>query len=321
MILLWSVAFIVALALLIYSSERFTTAAEKLGLHYGMSPFIVGVTIVSIGTSLPELAAGVIAANNGTTEIVVGNVIGSNISNLFLILGLGAVVATWKKKLKFEFNFSSVDMPLFLGSVFLLAFAIWDGYFSLGEAIIFFLAYLMYMLYSINTGKKAVKKEEAMIEKNIPHQYQKKGFPAKSFVTVVVCAFLIYIGAQLTVDSIIQLSFLLNVNSEIIALSAVALGTSLPELSVTIAAARKGSLELALGNVIGSNIFNTFMVMAIPAFVKDLVISQSILQFHLPLLIGGSVLVFLMMLDKEMTKWKGNFLILFYLFFLVELFL
>lgn len=320
MLVLWISLFILSLAILIFSADKFTTAAEKIGLHYHISPFIVGITIVSIGTSLPELASGVIAVLQESSEIVVGNVVGSNISNIFLILGLSAIVATWKKPLTFQFDFASPDLPLFILSVLFLWYFVVDGTFGMLEAILFLIAYIAYMAYSIHIAKNSKKQKNTLVEKHIS-KLQPQGFPIKSFIILVVGGIFIYLGARFTVDSILQISSQLNIGSEIIALSAVALGTSLPELSVSLAAARKRKFELALGNIIGSNIFNTLIVMAIPTFVGSLVVPKQILFFHVPLMVGGSTLLLLMLLDKRITKWKGVFLCLFYIVFILEMFL
>ena len=126
-ILISVLVFIISLAVLIKASSKFTGAAEKIGLYLGISPFIVGVTIVSAGTSLPELVSSIVAILSGSSEIVVGNVIGSNITNIFLVLGIVGVVGG---KLHIEYELIHVDLPLFVGSSFLLTLMLWDRVFS-----------------------------------------------------------------------------------------------------------------------------------------------------------------------------------------------
>ena len=130
----------------------------------------------------------------------------------------------------------------------------------------------------------------------------------------------IYIGARYTVESVIELSKILNIGTEIIAMSAVTLGTSLHELMVTVSAVRRGNAEMAVGNILGSNIFNTFAVMGIPALFGALVIPQNIIAFGLPMMIIATLLFFFMTQEREITKWEGYILLLFYVFFIGKLF-
>ncbi len=198
----------------------------------------------------------------------------------------------------------------------LLLFTIWDGVFTWREGIILLLGMVIYLWYttasqkdleSQQTQKKAVKtKRESLSWKTI-------------FVLLASCVF-IFLGAKFTIDSIIELSAILNIGTEIIAMSAVALGTSLPELMVTISAAKQGNAEMAVGNVLGSNIFNSFVVMGVPAFFGSLSISQEVLMFSFPVMIAATLLYFFMTQEKEITKWEGWFLILFYGFFIAKIF-
>lgn len=142
----------------------------------------------------------------------------------------------------------------------------------------------------------------------------------KTLTILIVSAFFIYLGAEYTIESVIKLSKILNIGKEIIAISAVALGTSLPELMVTVSAARKGKPEIAVGNVLGSNIFNALAVMGMPAFFGTLIIPHSILTFGLPMMLVATLLYFFMTQDKEITKWEGWMLIIFYVFFIGKVF-
>ena len=149
-IFIWIGIFIISLFVLIKSSEFFTEYAEKVGIYFGMPTFIFGVTIVSIGTSLPELISSIFAVIKGSSEIVVGNVIGSNIANIFLVLGIAAIIC---KKLKISYELSHVDFPLLIGSTFLLSVTILDGIFTISDGILCLFAFLVYLLYTFNTQK------------------------------------------------------------------------------------------------------------------------------------------------------------------------
>jgi cation:H+ antiporter len=307
-LLTWSVVFIISLFVLIKASDFFTESAEKIGLHFGVPAFIVGVTIVAFGTSLPEIITSIISVLKDSSEIVVGNVVGSNIANIFLVFGLTAIIA---RKMTIAHDIIKVDLPFLAGSALLLAASIWDGEFNRFEAVLCLAGLGIYLLYSINSKDKH---EDEELEK------EKKQFPWKAGVMLVISGGFIYLGASFTIEAIIRLSDLLNLGKEVIAVSAVAFGTSLPELVVTISAVRKNKPELAVGNVLGSNIFNAFAVMGIPALIGPLAIPASIITFSLPMMLIATVLFILMMQDRKIANWEGWLLLLFYVFFIVRLF-
>ncbi|MHA1874834.1 MAG: calcium/sodium antiporter [Promethearchaeota archaeon] len=313
-LLIWIIIFIASLLVLIKASDYFTDSAEKIGLYFGLPAFIVGVTIVAIGTSLPELVSSIFAVLKDSSEIVVGNVVGSNITNIFLILGIAAIIG---KRIKIGYELINVDLPLLVGSAFLLAVTIWDGVFTLPEALLCIMGIILYLVYTINVEKKH---EDVEIKKEMKGKFNKRRLDWKTLVILVVSAFFIYLGAKYIVESVIRLSEILNVGKEIIAISVVALGTSLPELAVTVSAARKGKPEMAVGNVLGSNIFNALAVMGIPALVGTLIIPSSILMFGLPMMLIATLLYFFITQDKGITKWEGWLLVIFYVFFIGKLF-
>ena len=314
-ILIWIAVFVASLFVLIKASGYFTHSAEKIGLFFGLPVFIVGVTIVAIGTSLPELISSIFAVLRNSSEIVVGNVVGSNITNIFLILGIAAIVG---KKLKITYELIHVDLPILVGSAFLFAAMIWDGVFTLPEALLSIVGIIIYFLYTINSEKRH---EDVEIKKEMKEELRKKKkLDTKTIAILVVSAVFIFIGAKYTIESVIKLSEIFNLGKEIIAISVVALGTSLPELAVSITAVRKRKPEIAVGNILGSNIFNTFVVMGVPAFFGALIIPQSILSFGLPMMLIVTLMFFFITQEKEITKWEGYLLLLFYVFFIGKLF-
>jgi cation:H+ antiporter len=309
-LVLWIGIFVMALAVLIKASDYFTDSAEKIGIYFGLPAFIIGVTIVAVGTSLPELLSSIFAVLSDSSEIVVGNVIGSNIANIFLVLGVAAIIA---KKLEVTYELVHVDLPMLIGSAFILAITIWDGVFTSLEAIICLLGLIIYVWYTIKVGKEHEATEKAVKKKK---REEKKIFPWKELGIFLISMIFIFIGAKYTIESVINLSSILEIGKETIAITAVALGTSLPELVVSIQAARKGRAEMAVGNILGSNIFNSYAVMAIPAFVGTLVIPETILTFALPAMLIATLLYYFITQDRQITKWEGALLILFYVLFI-----
>ena len=219
-VLLFLGLFVVSLTVLLKASDWFVDSAEEIGLSLGISPFIIGVTIVAFGTSLPELAASVAAVVAGESELVISNIVGSNITNIALVLGLVAVIV---KQIELEYNIWHIDMPYLWGSAFLLWFALNDGAFSLFEAILFLIGIVIFLAYSFKgeDGEKTEKEEHPKAS-------------ARAYVLLLVGGILVWLSAEYTITAIKNLSELAGIPSTVIGLSAMALGTSLPEVIVSL---------------------------------------------------------------------------------------
>jgi cation:H+ antiporter len=312
----WIALFIVSLALLVKSSDFFTEAAESLGIYLGFPRFIVGVTIVSIGTSLPELVSSIFAMLDNSSEIILGNVVGSNIANIFLVLGCAAVIS----RLSITYDLINVDLPLFVGTVFFLGLTVWDLNFSKGEAILSLIAYGIYLFYAISVAQQENQDQEDRAKESGEDSQPDKISPTKDVIILILSSIGLCLGAKYTIDSVVEISELLQIGVEIIAVTAVALGTSLPELIVTISLAVKENPEMAIGNVLGSNIFNTFVVMGIPGLMGNIIIPETILQQALPLMVVATILFVFATQDKQVAKWEGLLFFIFYIWFIGQLF-
>lgn len=313
-IVLWAIIFIASLAVLVKASDYFIDSSEKIGLALGFSPFVIGITIVAIGTSLPELVSSIFAVLKGSSEMVVANVIGSNIANIFLILGIAAIVG---KKLTIEYKHLNVDLSFLMGSAILLGITIIDGKFTLIEAFMCLFLFVSYLFYSVSMEKK---EQDKQIKKEMKNYIDKKKFDYKTLLIFFASLIFIYFGAKYTVDAVIKLAEITKIGTEIITVSALALGTSLPELIVSIGAAKKGKGALAIGNIMGSNIFNALVVMGIPALLGTLIIPSTILAFSLPFMVIATFMFFFVSRGNNITRQEGVILIVFYLFFILKLF-
>ncbi len=288
-----------SLFVLIKGSDWFIDSAERLGLSLGASPFVIGVTIVAFGTSLPELAASISAVSNGHSEIVTGIVIGSNITNILLVLGL---VATVGRVVRMDYDIMDIDMPMLIGSAFLLWFCLADQYLSRFEAIIFLIGLAIFLVNSLTSGQASTDDRPKLTWKD--------------FLLLILGAVFVKYGADFTINAINQLAKGFNLTSTILAQTLVALGTSLPEVAVSITAALRGKPGIAVGNVLGSNIFNTYAVMSIPSFFGTLVISDDVTSFYLPFMVACSILFALISIGGRIVRWEGYMLLLFYAFFI-----
>ena len=313
---IWILVFLGSLAVLIKSSDVFVSAAEKIGLAFRLSPFLVGAIILAFGTSIPELVTSIYAVIAETSEIVVGNVVGSNIANVLLVLGSlgvagamggsGKLVEIHPKKIKIELFFFVISAVLF-------SFFIWDGQIAVYE-IAFLLAGLGAFLTLII--KQTTQQLPSTDDNN---QADTKGIAIQG-VLLLLSVVGIFFSAKYTIDAIINLSDLLNLPNEVIALSAVALGTSLPELMVSVMAVRKGQGDMAVGNILGSNIFNIFTVMSISRLFGELEIPVSILQFSLPIMLLATLSFFWIVRDKRLKMGEGIVLLVAYLLYNLELY-
>ncbi len=324
--IIWILVFAGTLVTLIISADFFIRAAERVGLALGVEPFIIGVTLIAMGTSLPELITSIVAVTleGASTEIVVGNVVGSNITNLCLVLG---VVAVASGQIRLEFDLMRVDLPMLMGSAFVLILSVQDGKFSLFEGLVCIGGMALYITYIFIQGKEDPGEisldPAAEVDQKVISNYT---FSWKEPLILIASAAIIYLSARFNVESIVRLSEIFGIGEGFIALTAVALGTSLPELVVSIVAVRSGNGEMAIGNVLGSNIFNVFAVMGIPRlFGKIIIDNQSPdggltdLDFSIYSMGAATLVAFFVLMDKKLIRWEGWLLLILYVLFLGNL--
>ncbi len=292
--------FLGSITVLLISSDKFVDSSEKVGLAMGIPSFVVGVTIVAFGTSLPELATSIVSVYSGTSEVVIGNAVGSNITNILLVLGSAAIFG---KGIKIDHDVMKTDMPMLFGSAFLLYFALQDLQLSISECLIFLVALAVFLSSSLKSDDES---EDIQKTKSNP----------KDWITIIIGAVLIYFSAKYTIESLKDLATMASIPTHVIAITVVALGTSLPEVVVSLSAAKKGNHGIAVGNVLGSNIFNTYAVMAIPGLLGNLTIPESTMLFSVPFMLAVSILFGMICLTKTISKWEGYMLIAFYVFFI-----
>ncbi len=315
---LWVATFVVSLIALVKSAGWFTEGAEELGIFLGVPSYVVGLTIVAIGTSLPELVSSIFAVAEGSPEIVAGNVVGSNITNICLVLGLAAILGG---RLFVSREIVKTDLPMLASSAALLGLTALDGTISRADGLLLLAGALIYGVYGLRIARPGPA-TQAKIEAAVAEELKVERGPLRPLVLLKLIggAIILYFAAQYTIKSVIELSTLLDVGADVIAISAVALGTSLPELVVSVVAARRGKLEIAIGNVLGSNIFNAFAVVGIPALIAPLPVTHTVLTIGLPFMGVATVLYFFMAQDREVTRWEGMPLVLIYVLFLGVLF-
>jgi cation:H+ antiporter len=303
MVILPYIIFVISLAVLLKASDWLIDSSEQIGLSLGISPFIIGLTIVAFGTSLPELATSIAAVLRGEPTIVLGAVVGSNITNIALVLGLVAVVA---KTIKLEYNIWHIDMPYLWGSAFFLWFIVRDLQVTFFEALICMVGIITFMAYSMKTSDEPIENRPKV---NWRH-----------YTMLGIGGALVWVSSDFAIQSIEEISLIAGISPSIISVSAVALGTSLPEVIVSLNAARKGKASIAVGNVLGSNIFNTYVVVGIPSLMGKVVVSGEILDTFIPIMLVMTILFGIMTNNKTITRWEGVVLLMFYMLYASQLF-
>jgi len=306
------VVFVLGLATLLTAARYFTFSAERVGLALGMSPFAIGVLIVSAGTSLPELVSSVIAVTRGSPQIVVGNVLGANLSNLLLVTGAVAVVAG--RQIRLGEQYILIDLHFLLGSALLLAMSLRDAGVSRVEGGFLLVAYVVYLLYLLKEGRTEKDLTLGLGEE----AKQARRFPRGDVVVLVVASAFIYLGARFTIGSLEALALQVGIAPDLIALTLLSLGTTLPELVVSATAAREGRADVAVGNVLGSCVFNTLAVTGTASLVGPLVASDDMMSLPLPMFGSGALLFYLLTLDKNVSRWEGMLFLLLYGLFITE---
>lgn len=299
--------FLIALSVLIIAARFFTNAAEDLGKWLSFPSFVIGVFIVGIGTSLPELISGVLSVNQGVSEILPGNIIGANISNLLLVTGFA--VAINRKPISLGSMYIYIDLHFLLGSIFIFCMIAYDGVISMPEAFMGIFVFIVYSIYLIKSG---TKNEDHVMDKKSP-------FPVRASIMLILSAVGIYFGAEYTVQSIQGIARVLSVPESIIALTVLSLGTTLPELAVNITAIKQGKAEMAVGNILGSCIFNTLAIPAIASMVGIITVPKELISFSLPVMAGTGLLFYLLTQDKRISVWEGLMFVMIYVLFIIKI--
>ena len=306
---------LVGFMLLIKGADILVDGSSAIAKKMRISEIIIGLTIVSIGTSMPELFVSTTSAIQGASDISVGNIIGSNICNLLFILGLSAVI----QPVKFQKQTKWIENPLsiILTIIFFIICNINKDITRI-EGIILIVLFILFLIYTIIMAKKS--QDEVILE--LALEEAKKVSVTKNVILIILGILALKLGGDLVVDNAKLIATALNVSEKIIGLTIVAIGTSLPELVTSITAAIKGDSDIAIGNIVGSNIFNMLLIIGVSAVIHP--ISYNITyNSQMMILFVAMILMLLFPFIKpkdEMSRKNGLILVLLYLFYMVKLF-
>lgn len=307
---LWLITFGLSLAILIQAAKLFVSTSQKFAQAMGWSSFFVGLTILALGTALPELATSLWASVTQNTSLVAANVVGSNIANILLILGAGALIG---KTLTLENEGMQKQMGVFLISAILLIVTLYDGQFIWQEGILMIAGFLAYSAYSYDEHKAG--RLETLKNWVLGHEVD-----AKLIGTLLASAFVTGVTSYMTIHALEEISSSLNIVSSVIGASLLALGTSLPELTTTWIAIKQKNSDMAVGTLIGSSVLNATLVMAIPSFLRPLNVTSDVLVLGIPFLMIATVLLIFAVSQRKLHAYEGALYVILYILFLQQLF-
>ncbi len=315
--------FFFSFGLLIFGANLLVSGSARLASRLGVSPLVIGLTIVAIGTSAPELLVSLNATFTGHPDIAFGNVVGSNIFNIAIILGLAALISPFQV----DRQIFRVDAPVMLGATVLAFVFLGDRLYGFWEGVTFIAILILYVTYSLCTARRGnetvTAQDSAKGEPDhaiTPREEHKK--PAWFLLILITAGFaLLLAGSDLLVNSSTRLAQLLGVSDAIIALTIVAAGTSLPELAASVVAARKGQPEICLGNIIGSNIFNLAGILGVCGLVNvSAPLSVSVSFLDLGFMTGLTALLLpFAFTGQKLVRWEGVVLISIYVIYVIFL--
>jgi len=295
------VIFVIAMGVLIWGADVIINQSEHIALRFKIPEFIIGATLIALGTSLPEMAASIAASYNGKADIAIANVIGSNILNITLVL---ATVFMISKKINPARDFFAKDSTWALVPVLIFILMILDGEISRFDAALLLLLMGAYLLFLLQDAKNIPELEDIEEE-------DKNNFTwTKSLPLIALGFILVIVGAHFTVESASSIARDFGISEWVIGILMISLGTSLPELVVSISAAVKGKVDMAIGNIIGSNMANTTVVLGAAALVSPLPINASAYIFDIATMLVATLLLVFLTANKLYTKSAGISLII-----------
>jgi len=294
------IIFLIAMAALIYGADFIIKESERIALHFNISHFVIGATLVAFGTSLPEMAASMMAAAQGKVDMAVANVVGSVIFNITLVLGIVFMIA---KSMMPERDLFSKDSAWVIVPLVIFFVMAQDGVIGRVDGALFLLIMVSYLLFLFTSNKEELEGE-------LDEELVKEKFAWGKSILLLSIGFVLTIGgANFVVESGTDIARSLHVSEWIIGLFLISLGTSLPELVVSIVAVKKGNAEMSIGNIIGSNVANFSMVLGGAALLNPLSVNLAATKFDMIILAAASIALLFVLANKLYNKAGGIFLL------------
>jgi cation:H+ antiporter len=305
------------LVLLVWSADRFIEGAASTARYFGMPPLLIGMVIVGFGTSTPEMVVSALAASQGNPGIALGNAYGSNITNIALILGLVALISP----IAVHSQVLRRELPILTAVTLLAAWQIWDGQITRMDALVLLGVFAGLMAWTLWQGLR--QKSDAM-GSEMAHELEIHAMPlARAVFWLVIGLLLLILSSRLLVWGAIEIAHSFGVSDLIIGLTIVAIGTSLPELASSVIAARKGEHDIALGNILGSNLFNTLAVVGIAGVIHPMAVGPEVFSRDIAVMTALTISLFIIGYGfrgpGRINRFEGTFLLTCYLGYTVYL--
>ena len=309
--------FVLGILLLYIGAETTVKGGSRLALGFGIRPIIVGMTVISIGTSFPEFTVSLIAAARKTEDIALGNIIGSNIANIGLVVSLSAII----RPLTIRVNTVKREMPFLIVALLIFYLLCLDKTISRMDGIILFGGFILFMIYLTRMAVRDRKYGNEVERELLSDRVSKKATLWNAFLSVIGLGILV-LGSYLCVKSANDIAIAFGISRVVISLTMIAVGTSLPELVVSSLSAYRGHVDFAVGNVVGSNIFNTLFVIALVSIIYPIPVDANLLHFEYPVMIGFSIIFLPIIISGFIIRrWEGVLLLVLYMVFIYILFL
>ncbi|MEZ8152963.1 calcium/sodium antiporter [Vibrio splendidus] len=305
--MLEAIAFlIIGLGFLVWSADKLVYGAAALARNFGISPLVIGMTILAMGSSAPEMMVSATAALDGKTDTAVGNVLGSNIANIALILGITALI----KPLSISSGVIRRELPLMIGVTLLAGALLWDNHLGFYEGVLLFVLFAAFLFAMLQISRSEKKNGDAFLEEQESEVPEGVSNP-KAAMWVVVGLIILPLAANMLVDNAVVIAKFFGMSDLVIGLTIIAVGTSLPELAASLAGVMKGEDDMAVGNIIGSNVFNILAVMGIPGILNPSLLSEFAMGRDFWVMLGVSLLLVVMALGKSrsVNRIEGGVLI------------
>jgi len=302
--------FVLGLTVLVIGADVMVRGASRLAVSFGVSPLVVGLTVVAFGTSAPEMAVSVGSALSGSPDLAIGNVVGSNIANILLILGISALITP----LLVDEQIIRQEIPIMIGASVLLVVVALDGRIGLLESIVMFGLVIAYTLFLVVQSRRASKAVEDEFASQIAPSVWDRHWAVQIALVGVGLAMLV-VGADWLVDSAVAFARAFGVSDLVIGLTVVAVGTSMPEIATSIVAAMRGQRDIAVGNVVGSNVFNILAVLGVTGIVSGagLPVSEAARNFDLWVMLAVAFACLpIMITGREIARWEGGVFLAYY---------
>lgn len=309
---------VIGFAMLIFGANLLVDGSSNVAKKFHIPEIIIGLTIVSIGTSMPELFVSVTSAIDGFPDMAVGNVVGSNVANLLLILGMSAII----NALTFKRETRLIEIPIcFVVSILFMLLANIGQDITRIDAIILLVSFVAFIIYTIVMAKKGEQFENGVTTQEEQKEV-KKTSALKDIVSIILGVVLLKIGGDFTVDNAVNIAKMFNWSEKLISVTILAVGTSLPELVTSVSAAFKGNSDIAIGNILGSNIFNMLFIIGVSALISPITYNLSYNRDMVVLLIATVVLALFPMIPpkNKMSRMNGMIYFTLYMGYLAMLF-